>query len=137
MADLTTDQALLAQNPELADISRQRRIADLLTTQAFQQPQGGLVSGHYVAPSWTQQLAPLVAGIAGQQMNKQLDEKQLKLAEAVRGKKVDENKLIKDAIVAKDWNTAAELISNSQTGAGKEYMPLIAKYLIPEQQKNT
>jgi hypothetical protein len=81
-----TDQALLAQNPEAADLSRQRKLAEMLTLKAFEQPQGGLVSGHYVAPSWTQQLAPLVSGIAGQTMNKQLDEKQLALAEALRGK---------------------------------------------------
>jgi hypothetical protein len=130
-----TDQALLAQNPELQDLSRQRKLAEMLTSKAFEQPQGQMISGHYVKPSWTQQLAPLASGIAGQAMGKNLDEKQLKLAEAVRGKKVDENKSIKDAIAAKDWNTAAELIGNSQTGAGKEYMPLIAKYLVPEQRK--
>jgi hypothetical protein len=81
-----TDQSLLAQNPEALDLSRQRKLADLLTGQTFNQPQGNMISGHYVAPSWTQQLAPLVSGIAGQAMNKNLDEKQLKLAEALRGK---------------------------------------------------
>lgn len=81
-----TDQQVLAQNPEASDLSRQRKLAEMLTLQAFQQPQGGLVSGHYVAPSWTQQLAPLVSGLAGQQMNKSLDEKQLALADALRQK---------------------------------------------------
>jgi hypothetical protein len=58
----------------------------MLTLKAFEQPQGNLVSGRYVAPSWTQQLAPLVSGIAGQAMNEKLDKKQLALAEALREK---------------------------------------------------
>ena len=81
-----TDQALLTQNPEADDLSRQRKLADMLSSQMFNQPQGQLISGHYVAPSWTQQLAPLVSGVAGQAMNENLDKKQLALAEALRGK---------------------------------------------------
>jgi hypothetical protein len=85
-----TDQALLAQNPEATDLSRQRKLAEMLTLKAFEQPQGNMVSGHYVAPSWTQQLAPLVSGIAGQAMNENLDKKQLKLAEALRQKQAQQ-----------------------------------------------
>jgi len=85
-----TDQALLAQNPEAADLSRQRKLAEMLTLKAFEQPQGNMVSGHYVAPSFTQQLAPLISGIAGQSMNENLDKKQLKLAEALRQKQVQQ-----------------------------------------------
>jgi len=77
-------------NPEYADISRQRKLAEMLTSKAFEQPQGNMVSGHYVAPSITQQLAPLFSGIAGQSMNKQLDEKQLKLAEVLRQKQAQQ-----------------------------------------------
>jgi len=76
--------AYLTDNTEALDISRQRILADLLTGQMFNQPQGQMISGHYVAPSWTQQLAPLASGIAGQAMGAKLDEKQLKLAEALR-----------------------------------------------------
>lgn len=83
--------AYLTDNPESADIARQRKLAEMLTLQAFQQPQGGLVSGHYVAPSWTQQLAPLVSGLAGQQMNKKLDEKQLAYAQLLRQKGIEES----------------------------------------------
>jgi hypothetical protein len=77
-------------NPEYADISRQRKLAEMLTLKAFEQPQGNLVSGRYVAPSFTQQLAPLISGIAGQAMGKNLDEKQLKLSEALRQKQVQQ-----------------------------------------------
>jgi hypothetical protein len=81
-----TDQALLAQNSELQDLSRQRKLAEMLTSKAFEQPQGQMISGHYVKPSWTQQLAPLVSGIAGQAMGENLDKKQLAMAEALKTK---------------------------------------------------
>jgi hypothetical protein len=130
-----TDQQVLGQTPETADLSRQRRIAELLMTQGMEQPQGQMISGHYVAPSWTQQIAPLAKAAIGTGLSQSLDEKQLKLAEALRGEKTTENKAISDAINKKDWTLASELIANSKTGAGKEYMPLIAKYLVPEQRK--
>lgn len=45
---------------------KQRRIADELRKRAMAAgPEGQMVSGHYVAPSWTQQIAPLVnAGLS-------------------------------------------------------------------------
>ena len=82
--------AYLTDNPEALDISRQRKLAEMLTLKAFEQPQGNMISGRYVAPSWSQQLAPLVSGIAGQAMGKKLDEKQLALAEALRGKNAED-----------------------------------------------
>lgn len=42
--------------PQMQDISRQLKMADILRQQA-QAPQGQMVSGHYVAPSITQYLA--------------------------------------------------------------------------------
>lgn len=132
---LPTEQAVAQSSPEILGLERQRKLADLLTAQAFTQPQGQMISGHYVAPSWTQQLAPLASALAGGAISERADKKQEELATALRGKKAVENKAISDAITQKDWNRAAELISLSDTGAGKEFLPLIAKYLIPEQMK--
>ena len=128
-----TDQSLLTQNPEAVDLARQRKMAELLMSQ--EQPTGQLISGHYVKPSWAQQLAPIVGTVVGQNLNNELDKKQLALSQALRGEKTAENKSISDAITKKEWTLASELIANSKTGAGKEYMPLIAKYLVPEQRK--
>jgi hypothetical protein len=97
----------------------------------FNQPQGQMISGHYVAPSWTQQLAPLAKGIAGQSMNKQLDEKQLKLAEALRAKKVEEQKAIMNAIDSGDTKKALALASQSQYG-GKEFVAPLLGNVIPK-----
>ena len=82
-----TDQAVLGSSPELIGLDRQRKIADLLTSQAFNQPQGQMISGHYVKPGWGQQLAPMLSAALGTNMNQNLDEKQAQLAVALRGEK--------------------------------------------------
>ena len=47
---------------QAASATQQRKIADLLRAQQAKEemPEGKMVSGHYVAPSWTQYLAPLL-----------------------------------------------------------------------------
>jgi len=97
----------------------------------FNQPQGQMISGHYVAPSWTQQLAPLASGIAGQSMNAKLDEKQLKLAETLRAKKVEEQKAIMDAIDSGNTKKALALASQAEYG-GKEFVAPLLGNVIPK-----
>jgi hypothetical protein len=46
-----------------AKIARMLKHAAMLRGQSAQQPQGQMVSGHYVAPSWTQQLLPLLGNV--------------------------------------------------------------------------
>jgi hypothetical protein len=84
------DQQILGQTPETADLSRQRRIAEMLMAGSMEQPQGQMVSGRYVAPSWTQQLAPLAKAAMGTSLSQSLDAKQAKLAEALRGKQAQQ-----------------------------------------------
>ena len=50
---LTAEQQALDFNPELQDVSRQRKLADLLMAQGMQQPQGQMISGHYVCLLYT------------------------------------------------------------------------------------
>jgi len=82
-----TEQAGLIQSPEVVGLERQRKLADLLTSQAFQSPQGQMISGQYVKPATTQQLQPLLSALLATGMNKNLDEKQSELAAALRGEK--------------------------------------------------
>ena len=81
---LTAEQQALDFNPELQDVSRQRKLADLLMAQGMQQPQGQMISGHYVAPSFTQQLNPLANILAGQAVGERADTKQAQMAEMLR-----------------------------------------------------
>ena len=85
-----TDQQVLGQTPETADLSRQRRIAEMLMAGSMEQPQGQMVSGRYVAPSWTQQIAPLAKAAMGTSLSQSLDAKQVKLAEALRGRQAQQ-----------------------------------------------
>ena len=81
---LTPEQQAMDFNPELQDVSRQRKLAELLMEKGMQQPQGQMISGYYVAPSFTQQLNPLANIVAGQAIGERSDTKQAQMAVALR-----------------------------------------------------
>jgi hypothetical protein len=76
--------------PEYLALERQKRIADLLMSKSQQVPEGQMVSGHYVAPSITQQLQPLANAYIGQNMAQGNEAKSAKLAQMLRGQGVEE-----------------------------------------------
>jgi hypothetical protein len=82
MADIGTlnpEQMLQQQQ-----ILRQQKMAEMLMQQGMQQPQGQMISGHYVAPSFTQNLAGLANMYFGQRALEKGDQAQLDLAKAIR-----------------------------------------------------
>jgi hypothetical protein len=79
MGDIPTDF-----QPEMQNISQQQKMAQMLMQQAFQQPQGQMVSGRYVAPSILQQLQPLFGAYVGTKGMEAAENKQLELAKAIR-----------------------------------------------------
>lgn len=84
--------------PQLQQANRQQQMADLLMQQGLQgQPQGQMVSGRYVAPSWSQQLAPLMNQALGLYAGYQADKAQTDLAAALRGKQAE---------IMDKWSTA-------------------------------
>lgn len=87
MADL--ESQLLTIDPEVLGLQRQRQLANLLTGQAFNQPQGQMISGYYVPPSALQQALPMIQAAIGGLTNANLDTKQQALAEALRGKQME------------------------------------------------
>jgi len=70
-------------------ITRQQRLASMLM-QNTAQPQGQMVSGRYVAPSFFQNILPLVNAYVGKGMLEEGDTQQMKLAEAIRGRNAAE-----------------------------------------------
>lgn len=74
------------QDQEREALMRQRQMAALLMQQG-QAPQGQMVSGRYVQPSWTQYLASGLANYRGQKMNSEAEAKQKAMAEALQAKK--------------------------------------------------
>jgi hypothetical protein len=75
-------------------ITRQQRMAEMLMSQN-QQPQGQMISGRYVAPSFFQNLAPLVNTYVGKGLLEESDVKAAQLAEKLR---TDENTALQNLL---------------------------------------
>jgi hypothetical protein len=82
---LTPEQMLQQQQ-----ILRQQKMAEMLMQQGMQQPQGQMISGHYVKPSIFQNLAGLANTYVGQRGIEKADQAQIDLAKAVRAQHTDE-----------------------------------------------
>lgn len=125
--------------PQVQGLDRQRKMAEMLMTQGTQQPQGQMVSGHYVAPSWAQNLAGLANIWAGKSIQDEADKKQQELAKALQGLRTGEQQAILEKVNSGDTKGALSLASISQYGAGKEFVPALIGSVIPkktEQQSN-
>lgn len=134
MADFNAAQAGTMSPEDYAQqqaLNRQQRFAEMLM-QNNQQPQGQMISGRFVAPHWTAQLAPVVNTLAGAYVANKGDEKALKIAQNLRDYKTMENQAISEAVKAKDWNKVLDLSSQSYTGAGKEYVPSAIAAINPK-----
>ena len=84
MADGLLGQVPVELQPEVQGLNRQQQMAQMLMQQAFQQPQGQMISGRYVAPGLLQQLQPLAAAYVGTKGMEAAENKQLELAKAIR-----------------------------------------------------
>lgn len=71
---------------EREQIQRQRDMANMLLKQSQTAPQGQMVSGHYVAPSWTQGLAQILSGVGSRLTNEKADTQQRALGDSIRAK---------------------------------------------------
>jgi hypothetical protein len=129
---LTAEQQALDFNPELQDVSRQRKLADLLMSQGMQQPQGQMISGHYVAPSFLQQLNPLANILAGQAVGERADTKQAQMAEMLR---VQGDKAAQEVMQAYKQDPQLALAKASQYQQFpqvKALLPQLSKVALPE-----
>jgi len=119
---------LLAAQQQL---NRQQKMAEMLMAQN-QQPQGQMISGRYVAPAWTQQLAPMVNQLTGAYMANKGDERANALAQQLRQGRQSEQQAIMEAINKGDPKAALALATGSQYGAGKEFVPALMTSVIPK-----
>jgi hypothetical protein len=78
---------ILGQQQQL---NRQQQMAQMLMQQGQQIPQGQMVSGRFVAPSFTQNLASLANTYVGTELAKKGDKQALDLAAALRQRYSDE-----------------------------------------------
>jgi len=128
---LTAEQQALDFNPELQDVSRQRKLADLLMSQGMQQPQGQMISGHYVAPSFAQQLNPLANILAGQAVGSRADTEQAKMAETLRTVGQQEVQSILQAAQT-DPKAALALASSAKTPQGRALAQSLMQSVLPK-----
>lgn len=63
-------QNMLGMTPEQMEIARKTRYAEALRRQSEEPMQGQMVSGHYVAPSWTQGLAKMLSAYGAGKMER-------------------------------------------------------------------
>lgn len=141
-------------------LNRQQQMAQMLMQQS-QQPQGQMISGRYVAPSWAQQLVPLANIAASQYIGGKADTEAAKLAQKIREAKGAKEQSITSLITgapevstelagpytgnvpmpkavsqeAVKPNLAAalrEISTNNPYGAGSEYKAAILGNLIPK-----
>ena len=95
---LTPEQMLQQQQ-----ILRQQKMAEMLMQQGMQQPQGQMISGHYVAPSITQNLANLANMYFGQKGIEKAEQAQIDLAKRLRA---DETSAMADFLQQKEGRPA-------------------------------
>lgn len=116
--------------PQLQQANRQQQMANLLLQQGMQgQPQGQMVSGHYVAPSWSQQLAPVANAALGLYSGYQADKTQTDLAAALRGKQEED--------IAKFGDLLKSSPAEAYTFASKSHIPQLReaglKKMMPQE----
>lgn len=80
-----TDASIASTNPEILGLERRKKMAELLAAQGAEgQPQGQMVSGYYVAPSWAQRLNPILNSMIGQSQLRDVENEQAALAQQIR-----------------------------------------------------
>ena len=140
-------------------LNRQQQMAALLMQQGQKQPQGQMISGRFVAPSFFQNIAPLVQTAVGSYLGNKADTEAAKLAQAIRENKADVEQQIINKLTPQparseelagpaykgiapsiqypeqgpDYAGALKAIRTNPYGAGKEMMSeILKKQLGPE-----
>jgi len=105
--------------PELFEqqqqLNRQQQMAQLLMQQGQQMPQGQMISGRYVAPSFTQNLANLANTYVGAKLAERGDKQALELATKLRQRYGEELKEFRNLMQGRE-ELAPEQAGPTQTG---------------------
>jgi hypothetical protein len=96
-------------------LNRQQQMAQALMQQGMQQPQGQMVSGRYVAPSFFQNILPLAQMYAGTRMAEKGDKQALELAKQLRQVYGNEIKEFRNLMQGRE-ELAPEQAGPTQTG---------------------
>ena len=132
-------QNLLTQSPfidpeqqqALTELQRKQQLANLLTQQGMQAPQGQVVSGRYVAPSPVQYLSNLFNVYSGKNLQEQVGSEQARLANALRETESKDVSSMLSAIKQGNKEGAIEIGTKSASPFAKN----IASKLVEQQFK--
>lgn len=91
--------------PELTDIQRKQKLAELLLQRGMQQPQGQMVGGRFVAPSITQNLANLFSVYSGRNLQETTEARQQALAQKLREAEIGDIQKFMEAGTSKPAET--------------------------------
>jgi hypothetical protein len=136
----TTQQYNFAQmgniDPDLYDkqqaLNRQQQMAQLLMQQSQQAPQGQIISGRYVAPSFTQNLANLAQAGVGAYLQNKGDKQALEIAKELRKTRMGVQEAFSDAINTNDMNKALQIASANPDIVGKEAYSALINAKVPK-----
>jgi hypothetical protein len=126
---LTPEQMLQQQQ-----ILRNQKMSEMLMQKGMEQPQGQMISGHYVRPSIFQNLAGLANTYVGQQGIKEAEDAQINLAKQLRA---DEAIAMADYMKEKQGTPA--VFQNTELAgpyAGNIPMPIAQKEITPAKAPN-
>jgi hypothetical protein len=111
---------ILGQQQQL---NRQQQMAQLLMQQGQQVPQGQMISGRYVAPSFTQNLANLANTYVGKSLAEQGDKQALELAKQLRQQYGDELKEFRNLMQGRE--NEAPNVQGAYDFAASAYNPAL------------
>lgn len=116
------------EQTEQQNIERKRQYAQLLLQKSEQSAPSQMVSGHYVAPSFTQGLAQMLKAYQGGQGVREADERQQALANAVRGRQTEEMGKFTRMLGGEPARDIQPLTLNDEDGNA---MPVARKAAVP------
>jgi hypothetical protein len=148
--------------PELSALSRQQKMAELLTARGLKTPQAQMVGDVYVPTNPFEFAGNLYSVYAGSKMGEQAENKAMQIAEQLRKGKEEETRGILEQLQPRNVQTemagpftgnvpmpvatqtmppdiqgAMNLALQSRFGAGKELLPTLIQRSLPEPVKPT
>lgn len=114
------------------ELARAQRLAEMLSSTPV--PEGQMISGRYVAPSWTQQLNKLAQAGLGAYFGSKAEDQQTKLAEKLREDKMATQEGIMSAIEQGNMKKALG-IASTRPEYGKDFIAPLLGNVIPKAQE--
>lgn len=115
--------------PELTDIQRKQKLAELLMQRGMTQPQGQMVGGRFVAPSMAERLAGLFNVYSGRNLQETTEERQKALAEQLRNVGVQEIQKFNELL----QSNPQEAYQFAQTARTPELKAIGLKKMLPQE----